>query len=256
MDAERFSDLVGDIYDAALDARVWPRVLAELAEAFGSRQANLTREKPLTNEGEIVTHGSNPEFERLYVAYYMGVNELTQRAVNLPTGTLLSDRTLMDRREYFRTEFRNDFLRPQDVDLCLASVLRRSPEEVAMLSFWRAHHRGEWEDGHFELLRRLTPHVQRALKIDLKLNEQTEERYAFAAALDRLQHGALIVDDSGKPVFVSGAAEKLLEGGDGLAIDKNELRASAPAENAARKPRRKPISTIKIAIAPTGMAMP
>src|SRR5262249_59090455 len=65
---EEFSSLIGEIYDAAMDPALWPRVLAQVANFVGGSAAAFYSKDPATKTGSVYYDcgTSDPHFKQLY----------------------------------------------------------------------------------------------------------------------------------------------------------------------------------------------
>lgn len=66
-EAERLSALIGVIYDAALDAGLWPDVLARCAEFIGGPAAALFSKDAASKTGDVAYYaGIEDHYKHLY----------------------------------------------------------------------------------------------------------------------------------------------------------------------------------------------
>jgi hypothetical protein len=64
---ENFTDLIGGIYDATLDASLWSPVLARTADFVGGSAAALFSKDPAANSGDVYYQaGIDPYYQQLY----------------------------------------------------------------------------------------------------------------------------------------------------------------------------------------------
>lgn len=226
------SKLIGGIYDAGLAAQPWSDVLAELGRLMRSPQVNLV----VTAEDRAVdSSGADPEFQRSYVEHYFACNVLADRAKVLSAGAVVSERGLLERSDYLRSEFYNDFVRPQGMDSALMGIVARARGREAVVSCWRPRASSDWDRRHGELLDLVIPHLNRALRLGYELRESRTELRSCAEALNATGLATIIVDPRGRASFVSRAAERVLGRQDGLTLRRGVLHAVSSSENAALK---------------------
>jgi hypothetical protein len=115
-------DLIAAIYDAALDSERWPLVLDRLAETLGASAGTLIRQNLITAKGKMIATRVDPKFGQPYNDHYSSLNILPNRAGRPPVGTCLTDRMIVRREEFVRTEFYSDFMRPWG--FIISSVLK------------------------------------------------------------------------------------------------------------------------------------
>jgi hypothetical protein len=223
--------LIDEIHDAALDANAWPRVLERLTTAFGASSAHLATQNTAMRNGAMVSFGSDPVYAQRYADYYVSRNVLWQRTIDMPQGHVVTDRMIMPREELRRSEFFNDFLRPQDGEEILVSKALRRQHRSTVVTLWRPAAAGSWQDEHVAALATLTPHLRQALRVNLQIGELQRSRDGAYAALDRLGDGVLIVDGGGKILFANSHASQWLRQSDGVCCEHGRVRAAVSEEN-------------------------
>ena len=73
------------------------------------------------------------------------------------------------------------------------------------------------------LLSALMPHLQRAVQLHRRLADAQAVVRGSTSALDRLAHGVILVDASGRVMFANRTAEEILRARDGLSVHNREL---------------------------------
>ena len=61
---QAFSDLIGQIYDCALDPSLWPTVLGEITHAIGGTMADMVVSHPLEGAQSTTPPGETSSFRR------------------------------------------------------------------------------------------------------------------------------------------------------------------------------------------------
>src|ERR687888_190018 len=92
MDAEDFSALVADVYDAALDPPSWRKVLKDIcAFGRGGPSASLFWQDAVKRTGKTYyVWGGDPQYNQLYWDKYVGLNPFTNAAGHFPVGEIYS----------------------------------------------------------------------------------------------------------------------------------------------------------------------
>jgi DNA-binding CsgD family transcriptional regulator len=175
----------------------------------------------------------DPIFTRLYAEHYRKVNVLFNRVGRVPAENCMTDRDVMPKEEFFRTEFYNDFLRPQDDDTFLSAYVLAEDDCVATLNIGRSARRGEWERAHIDLMRRIAPHLHRAAQVNRRLGAARFHEASSNEVLNNLACGVIIVTGDGKALFVNRAAEATLAAADGIGLDAAGLRAAERQQSSA-----------------------
>jgi DNA-binding CsgD family transcriptional regulator len=230
---QQFSELIGSIYDTGLDFTRWPATLDRLADAFGGSATALGRQDAVTQSGDVILARSEPVFTRRYSEYYASRNIIYQHARNLPAGTILTERMVMPKEQFLKSEFYNDFLRPQDVHSSLTIYLLRDRRWSIRIGIGLPRKHDEWTKAQLDFCRMLAPHLQRAVQINLKLGETCVRESGAADALDRLPVGVFLVDSEARPLLVNRMGEQMIADADGLQIDSVGLQAATAEQTKA-----------------------
>jgi DNA-binding CsgD family transcriptional regulator len=226
------SQLVGAVYDAALDADLWPSVLEQFAQTFGSTSAHLSEDNLTSTAGRLMSYGFDPDFAARYAEYYAIRNVLWKNIVRQSLEGVLTDRIIMPREELVRSEFYNDFLQPQGGEeiLCFAGVPR---DGICMnLVLAREERYGAWGAKDMKALAAVTPHLNRSLGIKRQLGGLRLVNELADEALYRINCGLILVDAGAAVLFANRVAERLFENR-GLRLRQNRLLAARPPETVA-----------------------
>jgi hypothetical protein len=118
-------DLVGSIYAALEDQRLWPHFLSQFASACQAQVGTLYSQDRKTHYGTTeFVHGMDPSYIGSYRAYYAPRNiYLTRGQRLLQTGNVTCSEELCPTSEVLRSEFYNDWLSPQKLGPGLNGVV-------------------------------------------------------------------------------------------------------------------------------------
>ncbi len=179
----------------------------------------------------IIAGGVEQDRLDVYHEYYADKNPWMRMNSVMPAGMVgISDQAL-DRADLFKTEFYNDWLKPQeDIVGGPAMICYRSHDRfVAMAAACRAK---RIDDSLFEahgLFERLSPHMANATSMAATLSKDGRTTFAH---LDASRHGIIIIRRSGQIGYFNRSAEALLDstpliyinGGDRLGAMSDELK--------------------------------
>ena len=230
---EDHSRLIDDIYDVALGAGHWLRVLERLAHNFGGSSAHLAVDSFEMTQSKMISFGPDPSYAQRYADYYATRNVLWQRWMQRPLDGIITDRTIMPREELRRSEFYNDFLRPQDGEELLISVALRRTDGATILTLWRPERFGAWEPRHMKALAALTPHLRRALRVNQRIGKMRLVHDLAGEALHHLEHGVVLVNAQAQVLFTNRAADAIFADGGGLRLDRHRLAARRTSDTTA-----------------------
>lgn len=229
---ETVLDLVDLIYRAAGDPAGWNAVVARLGQVLHGTAGSIHHQHSESQQsGVAAAWNVDPAYLESYMAHFSFVNPwLTRRKDLLGAGMVVASQMLCPDQEMDRTEFCNDWLLPQKLYHGCGVTVMKEGAVGSMLSLFRPKNGGQFGDAECELLRVLTPHLQRALELHNRVQRLEEKVSAAWDALDRLPQGVILLDAKQRPVFVNTAAQTLLAAGDGLKLGPDGMCALVPSE--------------------------
>jgi DNA-binding CsgD family transcriptional regulator/PAS domain-containing protein len=234
-DEKALRDLIHGIYESAVDARQWPEFLAGFAKAVGADAAGLLVQDLRDRQGNLSAgQGFDPSWTQRYAEHYAGLNIWLQRASHVlrhPGSIMTSEQVTRD-SELVKTEFYNDFLRPQRYFYSFGASIAYEESVISGVTAVRSKSAGGFAAAEVETLHELMPHLQSALRLHRRISGLALKLEHTSAALDRLSQGLLIADSSGRIVFMNRLAESILRTGDGLTLAADGLQARRPHDTA------------------------
>lgn len=160
--------LIGCLHQAALDRAGWQAFVSALEQVFGGAKASIHGATGPKNAPFLSVSGSfDPTFARSYVAHYQRINPFMPLSAALPPGRARVSPMDLPDEKLRRTEFYNDWLRPQD-DLSLAVALKSRPyhDRTVVLSLNIRRQDGDQVALRAQqMLDRLEPHVSHAFQV-------------------------------------------------------------------------------------------
>lgn len=203
------------IHRTALDSREWQTVLDLLARLSGGAHMHLFGHDAATGEG-IKLDGAlyDPDFMRSYDEYYNRLNVWAPGYLKAQVGVPMSTRELLPQEQFERTEFYNDWIRPQEDILGGAGVMlaRDGDRIVALGGNIRRKDVDRLEGEFVALLEMLAPHMRLALEVAQRVGELHVEREAILSGVAAGASVFLLSDDS-TLVHANPAGHAALESG-------------------------------------------
>jgi DNA-binding CsgD family transcriptional regulator len=242
MSPEHFDELLGKLYDAALAPKSWPVFLERFSDVFESlgtvvylldyadRQAlSQSEDIPFLQQVRI-----DPGYILSYDRYYSSVNVWLENARDFPEGTPTTSCFLYPNAELPKTEWYNDWLRPQGYFYSLSGSLLELGSLSVRLTAFRSSAQPPFSPEDLQAYGRLMPHLRRACLIQRKFAELQGLQNAGAEVLHRLPMGVVLLDRSGRTVFLNKAAEAIARQADGFTLGKlGFCNAKSPNETQA-----------------------
>lgn len=209
--------LIGQIYDAAQCPAGWAEVFASMQQQLGLDGWNLLRlgEQRL----EVVTAGGervSDSAAQRYEAYYHRIDPRLDMVRHAPAGTLCCDQHHFDERFVARSEFYQDFLRPEGLRYVLGASITPGGSQTHggyLLGLLRGPERGVFEEAHQIQLTQWLPHLQRALQLMEQISGLQARTELLEAAGHHSGQAALALDSSGLIHQHDRQADNLLRAG-------------------------------------------
>lgn len=226
MDDVELSTLVGCIYQAALDATLWPTVLNRISDAIHGRQCAAVFFDWATYTCAAVAPRQDPDYLRNYSEHWASRNFIRQRSAKRPPGDLMTISTLASEEELAHSDFYNEWLRPQGMEVALGSNIAVEGSASTLLCVYRSRCLGEFDQVESWLFSLLVPHFRNAALFAHRTASLDLGRSGAFETMDWLHLGVIIVDAAGKVIIANRMAERLLSEGDGVAAHAGRLHAA------------------------------
>jgi DNA-binding CsgD family transcriptional regulator len=149
-----------------------------------------------------------------------------------PPGQVNALYQVVDLEEYRRTRFFREWVAPQGWGDWIGCVLIRTTASLAMLNIARQERDGAYGEAELELMRLLTPHLQRATALGRVFDHGSAERAGFSALVGRIRAPAFLAEPNGRVAFANAAGERLLAEG---SMFQDHDGVLAPVDPAARR---------------------
>jgi DNA-binding CsgD family transcriptional regulator/PAS domain-containing protein len=219
-------NLAGLIYEASLDPDKWQLVLEQLAVRTFSDSASLRLievDQPRVHFS--VAYGLDEHYDKLYQSHYVSLDPFRPLLEPLDLGVHIGDQ-LLARKELEKTEFYNDFLKPQDRVSLAGGLIARNQNRAIQVALHRREKAGPFEPEHLVQIRRFIPHLVRAADMNQRFSELSEIRSATEHSLDQMSVGLILVDEAGTATYSNSAAEEILASGAVVDIRNGQLIAN------------------------------
>ncbi len=218
LEADIFSALVMAVYDAALDAELWPRALAQIAHYVGGSAAGLLSKNIVSKVGDAQYHfGVSEHYLRLYRETYWQFDPLTP-LVFFDAGQVTTVSDYIPDDEFRQGRFYKEWVEPQGFVDSANVVLEKSPAVCAILSVIRGKADGLVDDGARERMRLIIPHMRRAVLIGNVIELKSMEAATLADTLDGIAAGMFLVDENGRVVQSNVAGHAMVTAGETLRV--------------------------------------
>jgi DNA-binding CsgD family transcriptional regulator len=217
------------IYQAAVAPECWPAFLDGLREELGLASVHLVfRRVSDGDRGIIASRGIDEGFDDVYRSYFYQLNPWHPYPADAQEGQVLLNRCALTRSELERTEFYNDWMRPQGIAHPFTAFLYNAApgEPLSVLGGFREESSGPLRGQDLDPVRSLVPHLQRALVVHSRVQGAELRADAAVEVLDRICGGVILLDERGRLLAANRAAERILALSDGLVLGRDGPSAS------------------------------
>jgi DNA-binding CsgD family transcriptional regulator/PAS domain-containing protein len=199
--SDRFDpQLIELLYQSVTDPGLWQVALEKIVVAFESDHATLFTNKQSglampfyaaagLREDDQVRYAT-PEANRIWTPLQMA----------LPSGTAISQQTIIGDDDFERTEGYQELVKPTR---CYYGgfIQQDVPDLSFHLAICRPRHRGPFGNDEIAGLQRLLPHLTTTMLLQQRLRSLEQRADALSGAIERLEYGAILCDANGRPTL-------------------------------------------------------
>jgi len=218
----KLSDLIEQIYDAALEPALWNDVVVSINDFVGGHACGIFSKDSSSQSG--LTHyycGADPHYIQLYSQTYARFDPLTTLP---PLGQVVSIPDLVNYDEYRGGRFYQEWLRPQCCVDAANVVLEQSSSNCAVLLTVLSGAR-MIDDDRRRRIAQIVPHAHRALLVNKTIGLKQSEAATFSDTLDGLSTAIFLVDAACRIVHANTAGHDMLRADDFLRSINGQLIA-------------------------------
>ena len=228
-DDRELSELIGQIYDAALEPDAWPDVLSKAAPFVGGHAAALFSKNAGNKSGVAVyDHGIDARYRQLYFEYYIKLDPATTGQFFADIDEPIATADLVPYDEFLETRFYKEWAKPQNLVDFVAAVLDKSATNAAMFGVFRHERDGVVDPPARQRMRLIVPHVRRAVLIGRLIDLKMAEAATLGDVLQGISAGMFPVGADGRLVHANAAGEVMLEAGDVITNNSGRFTATDP----------------------------
>jgi DNA-binding CsgD family transcriptional regulator len=222
------SDVIGTIYDCAVDPQHWPMAIESIARLIGGNNGVILVFDTIRNEPRLyVDWNVDAETMRLYQEEYHRDNPIHEGFSRFEIDEPYNIPAVVDPVEFMKSRVYTEFGRPRGWLDNVGVWIMKTPTRMASLSVIRRIEAGWAGPRELEILRLLSPHVRRAVSIADLIDMRTVVMNTFESTLDGLAVPIVLVDSKSVIAHANVAARALLSESDPIVSDRGVLRASA-----------------------------
>lgn len=232
-----YSKIVESIYDAALDPTKWPLVLASITRYMSSERGILHTPFLSNSEGRVAfSIGISDVWLQRYGDQYHKIDPWNHTAVERGfayDGNVFLGEDLIPTKQLLKSAFYNEFLAFSDVvHNCIGVVFGQNSTHgpTTAISCFRGKMAPRYHATDKARLSPLVSHLSKAIGVQYRLMGAELQLAASLAALDRLTHGVVLVNEKHKVTHINAYAHSIIARNDGLLVNTStgELQCLSP----------------------------
>jgi DNA-binding CsgD family transcriptional regulator len=220
---QQLSEVIGVIYDAAIDPKLWEYAIERAAYFVGGAGAALFCKDVGADHASSAHHFG---FETpLPADLYQKISSSAERHFLGDLEQPIATTDLIPFRELAKTDLYRQWAQPLGYVDFLTTVIERTAISVAIFGVFRHERDGIVDDRARRQMRLIAPHVRRAVLIGRMFEFRAAELATFVDTLDGLSTGMYLVDAEGRLIHANTAGNALLSASDVLTSSGGRLVA-------------------------------
>lgn len=223
--------LIEAIYEAPIEPEPWSSFVHACRLRLKSRSALLMFRLPL--DGGAVTDIADAEWtteamRRVYYEKYAVLNPLKYEQMQVGRPYTFSD--FLSKGEFRQSSYYQEYCQALGIEHAAVLYLGEANGLRAWLNLSRDAAAGAYKKSELELLARMAPHLNRALRIYSALERRRLETLAFRHVGDSISLATLLLDEAGVIGNLNEAARQLLVRNPHVAIKQDRLSFSQSSQ--------------------------
>lgn len=225
-----YLELVGHIYDAAMDADKWPGILQKVGQFMQASKAVLFTNLHLPSQGGFYfTWGIPQAVSQQYFDHYQPYDVWTQVGIQkeiFQEGNVTLGTELVPHQQFLESKIWRELLVQADMARLCTGVVFGIDNQYAMpvgVSLFRGVDEPSFDEQDRQKLQRLLRHFSRALGVMFQLRDADLQIAASRTALDGLRSGVILLNAQAEIILANQTAQRILQSQDGLATSENNM---------------------------------
>lgn len=176
----------------------------------------------------------DPSYRNAYEQYYGSINVYVARLREMRTHKIVQPgEAICPDEELVKTEYYNDYMRPQRLFYSLGMAMRLAGNLHVHLGATRSKPNGPFGADEYAVAEAVAAHLAPAFHVRERFLRAQCKSAALTSLADALPFGVLVLAGTGKILEANRRAAEILRAGDGLSSSGGELAASSPADHSA-----------------------
>ncbi len=203
--------LIEHAYDATLAPDKWQVLIEKFIATLGAHSGILREVNyDLGEVGLFTTVGYDSRAKKNYRDHFVHLDIFAPTLKHSRIGEMIHGDTAVPWSQQIKSEFYNDYMRPQGGRYVLGATLARDSHHHLLFGLQRTPTQGDFTQDQIQLIQLVAPHIAKAVQIHRQLHTVTTQKRWALSALNRLKIGVILLNDQGRPQFVNSTADRLM----------------------------------------------
>jgi len=229
---QAFSDLIGSVYDCALDPSRWEQTLADISEALDCfapllALSDLRHDRLLLQKAAGLEAPTLEQLPKHAAEIHARLRDVLASWPSFDEPYVMSRHlspAYIEKSPYFQ-EWQN----PAGMVDFMLFFLMHEPSHLSTFGVGRNERQGIITEREIELGKLLLPHLRRAVTISKVLDVRAIAGERMAEALDALRCAVVLTNEHGTILHANRPAEHMLDEGGPIQSPQGVLQATAPS---------------------------
>ena len=244
---DNFDTLVGMLYEASIESAPWDEPFDLLVKLIDGAGFHFLGWDPTLQVSPFsAVSGSWRDFIGGYHTGWGKIDPHMRATTTDPVGRWLVSHQHFDDRFVSRSPYYQDFLIPNGVRHLMGTSLLRGSGMDVVAAVGRSVGAKPFSEDDITLVNRITPHLQRAVKIHMRTADLRQHAAVGEMGLHAMDTGVAALDSSARLVFANPFVEKMLRAGTCLTSHSAQLYASKSEDDASLRTAIKRAATTRL----------
>ncbi len=223
-------DLAGKFYEAALCPDLLSPLLKSVAEHLHSTSASLLLCDRTSSKVNVIQYSGDID-ESLFNEYRDYYGQLDMPAKCLPTNRVMQTADMFAKHpETWCAEYEEDFIKRAEIYDRIGFNAQLTEDQTCTLAIQRGRKKRYGKQEH-RLLELLMPHIQKAMRLHLKMSATAQLQEILSSGFERFGFGVILCNQSARPILVNNSARSLLQRHPVLKITRTSVEAADTGQN-------------------------
>ncbi len=224
---EQLEETVSSIYEAGLDASIWPRALTTLADTMNTAQIGICAMDRRVKEWSSIAPRTDPAFRAVYRQCWAFQNPLWTPSAARPVKEVFLLDNLVPREQFAASPIYNDWFRPAGFGLAMMAANLQTSEDVSsLIAVANGLNQEQITRDQVQIFKCVLPHIDRSVRIHREFRIRDLDIYTAPDRLELADFGVLLADISARVLFANERARALLCSGSGLRLNGGRLECA------------------------------